>query len=36
MIIVCSPTPTTAIAAVEQKIRANGLDVHISRGTEPR
>jgi len=25
-----------AVAAVEAKIRANGLDVHVSRGTSGR
>jgi len=35
MIIVMQPdADDTAIAAVEAKIRAHGLDVHISRGTE--
>jgi 3-deoxy-7-phosphoheptulonate synthase len=35
MIIVMQPdADETAIAAVEAKIRAHGLDVHISRGTE--
>ena len=35
MIIVMQPdADDAAIAAVEAKIRAHGLDVHISRGTE--
>jgi len=35
MIIVMQPDATNAaIAAVEAKIRAHGLDVHVSRGTE--
>ena len=35
MIIVMQPDATSAaIAAVEAKIRAHGLDVHVSRGTE--
>ena len=35
MIIVMQPdADETAIAAVEAKIRAHGLDVHVSRGTE--
>src|SRR5258708_28959414 len=35
MIIVMQPDADDAeIAAVEAKIRAHGLDVHISRGTE--
>jgi 3-deoxy-7-phosphoheptulonate synthase len=35
MIIVMQPdADDAAIAAVEAKIRANGLDVHVSRGTE--
>ena len=35
MIIVMEPDAATReVAAVEAKIRAHGLDVHISRGTE--
>ena len=35
MIIVMQPEATeAAVAAVEAKIRAKGLDVHVSRGTE--
>ena len=35
MIIVMQPdADEAAIAAVEAKIRAHGLDVHVSRGTE--
>ena len=35
MIIVMQPeADAAAIAAVEAKIRAHGLDVHVSRGTE--
>lgn len=34
MIIVMQPEAGAEIAAVEDKIRAHGLDVHVSRGTE--